>query len=40
MRDSPAQSIPTAKNPEDEEMVEIKTVEIPEPGEIVDSSEG
>ncbi|PFX19089.1 hypothetical protein AWC38_SpisGene16511 [Stylophora pistillata] len=39
MRDSPAQLITTRK-PEDTEVVEIETVEIPEPGEIVDSSEG
>ena len=38
MRDSPAQ--PTNKSLEDTEVVEIETVEIPEPDEIMDSSEG
>lgn len=37
-----SESQPTTKKkkPEDTEIVEIETVEIPEPGEIVDSSEG
>ncbi|PFX27133.1 putative uncharacterized transposon-derived protein F54H12.3 [Stylophora pistillata] len=42
MRDSSAQPQPstTKKKPEDTKAVEIKTIEIPEPGETVDSSEG